>query len=146
MYTGAWDSRSACSSPESGRPHSAPLGRGQGVGACIEQLLAAGLRLWVLTGDKLETAVNIGYACCLLSNAQRRLLVTSETPACAAAEAAGQGHAAEAVLRAEVGLRPDVCRPKSSNQPARDAACNGMKRPGGARSAGNPLSVLYKRG
>jgi P-type E1-E2 ATPase len=28
---------------------------------CIEKLAKAGIKLWVLTGDKMETAVNIGY-------------------------------------------------------------------------------------
>ena len=42
----------------------------QGVPECIERLRAAGLRIWVLTGDKVETAINIGFACSLLSNEQ----------------------------------------------------------------------------
>uniref|UniRef100_A0A1I8J0X5 Phospholipid-transporting ATPase n=1 Tax=Macrostomum lignano TaxID=282301 RepID=A0A1I8J0X5_9PLAT len=37
-----------------------------GVPATINDLLLAGIRIWVLTGDKLETAVNIGYSCRLL--------------------------------------------------------------------------------
>ena len=28
---------------------------------CIDRLAKAGIKLWVLTGDKMETAVNIGY-------------------------------------------------------------------------------------
>ena len=28
----------------------------------------AGIKLWVLTGDKIETAINIGYACKLLDD------------------------------------------------------------------------------
>ena len=28
----------------------------------IAELAAAGINLWVLTGDKVETAINIGYA------------------------------------------------------------------------------------
>jgi P-type E1-E2 ATPase len=28
----------------------------------------AGIKLWVLTGDKIETAVNIGYSCGLLED------------------------------------------------------------------------------
>jgi P-type E1-E2 ATPase len=28
----------------------------------------AGIKVWVLTGDKIETAVNIGYSCRLLNN------------------------------------------------------------------------------
>lgn len=31
-----------------------------GVEGCIEDLKLAGVRLWVLTGDKVETAINIG--------------------------------------------------------------------------------------
>ncbi|OLY84656.1 putative phospholipid-transporting ATPase VA [Smittium mucronatum] len=34
---------------------------------CIASLRAAGIRIWVLTGDKLETAINIGFASNLLS-------------------------------------------------------------------------------
>lgn len=28
----------------------------------------AGIKIWVLTGDKIETAINIGYSCNILSN------------------------------------------------------------------------------
>jgi phospholipid-transporting ATPase len=38
-----------------------------GVPETILKLRAAGIKLWVLTGDKTETAVNIGHACSLLS-------------------------------------------------------------------------------
>lgn len=34
----------------------------------IMALREAGIQVWVLTGDKLETAVNIGYACRLLED------------------------------------------------------------------------------
>jgi phospholipid-transporting ATPase len=37
----------------------------------IEFLRAAGVRIWVLTGDKLETAENIGYSANLLNRAMR---------------------------------------------------------------------------
>ena len=37
-----------------------------GVPETIEMIKKAGVCLWVLTGDKLETAINIGYACRLL--------------------------------------------------------------------------------
>merc|ERR1712078_197919 len=37
-----------------------------GVPQCIELLAGAGIRIWMLTGDKLETAINIGFACSLL--------------------------------------------------------------------------------
>ena len=38
----------------------------EGVPETIEQLHEAGMNVWVLTGDKLETAINIGFACRLL--------------------------------------------------------------------------------
>lgn len=34
-----------------------------GVPEAIDRLARAGLKIWVLTGDKVETAINIGYAC-----------------------------------------------------------------------------------
>lgn len=39
-----------------------------GVPDTIELLGAAGIKLWVLTGDKVETAINIGFSCNLLNN------------------------------------------------------------------------------
>eukprot|EP01061_Rhynchopus_euleeides_P023404 TRINITY_DN380_c0_g1_i2.p1 TRINITY_DN380_c0_g1~~TRINITY_DN380_c0_g1_i2.p1 ORF type:complete len:1306 (+),score=512.63 TRINITY_DN380_c0_g1_i2:726-4643(+) len=40
----------------------------KGVPATIELLRSAGIKVWVLTGDKQETAINIGFACALLNN------------------------------------------------------------------------------
>eukprot|EP00095_Tigriopus_kingsejongensis_P008981 maker-scaffold570_size134912-snap-gene-0.9 protein:Tk08981 transcript:maker-scaffold570_size134912-snap-gene-0.9-mRNA-1 annotation:"phospholipid-transporting atpase id" len=39
-----------------------------GVPETIANLALAGIKLWVLTGDKQETAINIGYSCHLLSD------------------------------------------------------------------------------
>ncbi|CAF0928304.1 unnamed protein product [Rotaria sordida] len=39
-----------------------------GVPQCIERLIQAGIKIWVLTGDKAETAFNIGLSCRLLTN------------------------------------------------------------------------------
>lgn len=33
----------------------------------IEFMKMAGIKVWVLTGDKIETAINIGISCKLLS-------------------------------------------------------------------------------
>jgi P-type E1-E2 ATPase len=33
----------------------------------ISDLQSAGIKIWMLTGDKLETAENIGYSCKLLN-------------------------------------------------------------------------------
>lgn len=37
------------------------------VGETIAALKKAGIKVWVLTGDKVETARNIGYSCKLLT-------------------------------------------------------------------------------
>ena len=38
------------------------------VGQTIYDLRQADVKVWVLTGDKVETAMNIGHACKLLDN------------------------------------------------------------------------------
>ena len=39
-----------------------------GVPQTIANLRKTGIKIWVLTGDKQETAINIGYSCQLLSD------------------------------------------------------------------------------
>ncbi|KAL5723693.1 P-type phospholipid transporter [Ranunculus cassubicifolius] len=51
----------------------------KGVPDCISKLAKAGIKIWVLTGDKLETAVNIGYACSLLRQGMRQVVITLDT-------------------------------------------------------------------
>lgn len=41
-----------------------------GVPETIETLMRAGISIWMLTGDKQETAINIGYSCRLLKSVQ----------------------------------------------------------------------------
>ncbi len=38
------------------------------IGLTIAVLKEAGIKVWVLTGDKIETAINIGFSCNLLNN------------------------------------------------------------------------------
>ncbi|KAL3831113.1 hypothetical protein ACJIZ3_019915 [Penstemon smallii] len=52
----------------------------QGVPECIDKLAQAGIKLWVLTGDKMETAINIGYACSLLRQGMTQITITLESP------------------------------------------------------------------
>ncbi|VDP05844.1 unnamed protein product [Soboliphyme baturini] len=40
----------------------------QGVPECISSLRQAAIKVWVLTGDKIETAVNVSYGCKLFSS------------------------------------------------------------------------------
>ncbi|KAJ8760979.1 hypothetical protein K2173_022017 [Erythroxylum novogranatense] len=53
----------------------------EGVPACIQTLSRAGIKIWVLTGDKLETAINIAYACNLINNEMKQFIISSETDA-----------------------------------------------------------------
>ena len=39
-----------------------------GVSEAIDKLRRAGIKLWMLTGDKRETAINIGYSCRLIKD------------------------------------------------------------------------------
>ncbi|RCK65027.1 Phospholipid-transporting ATPase DNF1 [Candida viswanathii] len=46
-----------------------------GVPDAIQLLAEAGIKLWVLTGDKVETAINIGFSCNLLGNEMKLLVI-----------------------------------------------------------------------
>uniref|UniRef100_A0A0E0AUX3 Phospholipid-transporting ATPase n=1 Tax=Oryza glumipatula TaxID=40148 RepID=A0A0E0AUX3_9ORYZ len=63
----------------------------KGVPECIHKLAQAGIKIWILTGDKLETAVNIGlapyvayvpdnYACNLLRKGMEEVYITLDNP------------------------------------------------------------------
>ncbi|MED6173677.1 putative phospholipid-transporting ATPase 9 [Stylosanthes scabra] len=47
-----------------------------GVPNCIDKLSQAGIKIWVLTGDKMETAINIG----LLREGMKQIIVHLDTP------------------------------------------------------------------
>ncbi|KAJ3164163.1 hypothetical protein HK101_000497 [Irineochytrium annulatum] len=49
-----------------------------GVSDCIETLSNAGIKIWVLTGDKMETAINIGLSCNLLTKDMNLILIRGE--------------------------------------------------------------------
>ncbi|KAI8528726.1 hypothetical protein RHMOL_Rhmol12G0169700 [Rhododendron molle] len=51
-----------------------------GVPECIDKLAQAGIKIWVLTGDKMETAINIGFACSLLREGMTQVIINSEAP------------------------------------------------------------------
>jgi len=50
------------------------------VGRCLKRLAQSGIQTWVLTGDKVQTAIEIGYACNLLNKDTTtvRLLLAKE--------------------------------------------------------------------
>lgn len=45
------------------------------VGETISSLKEAGIHVWVLTGDKIETAINIGFSCKLLNNDMEQVII-----------------------------------------------------------------------
>ncbi|KAG5446249.1 Phospholipid-transporting ATPase IB [Clonorchis sinensis] len=51
----------------------------EGVPETIANLIQAGISVWVLTGDKQETAINIGYSCRLLSPVLDLVTVNTES-------------------------------------------------------------------
>lgn len=52
----------------------------QGVPDAIEMLHKAGIKLWILTGDKLQTAIEIGYSCNLLTNDMEVMIISTDLP------------------------------------------------------------------
>lgn len=50
----------------------------EGVPEAIEKLRRAGMKLWMLTGDKRETAINIGHSCRLIKDYSTVVVLKSE--------------------------------------------------------------------
>ncbi len=42
----------------------------------IASFRQAGIKVWVLTGDKVETAINIGHSCKLLDQSMKQYMIT----------------------------------------------------------------------
>ncbi|KAG7651033.1 putative P-type phospholipid transporter [Arabidopsis thaliana] len=61
-----------------------------GVPDCIDKLAQAGIKIWVLTGDKMETAINIGFACSLLRQDMKQIIINLETPEIQSLEKTGE--------------------------------------------------------
>lgn len=49
-----------------------------GVAEAIEKLRRAGIKMWMLTGDKRETAINIGYSCRLIKDYSTVVILSIE--------------------------------------------------------------------
>lgn len=73
-----------------------------GVPECIDKLAQAGIKIWVLTGDKMETAINIGFACSLLRQGMKQIIISSDTPENKALEKMEDKAAAVTALKASV--------------------------------------------
>ncbi|OCF37231.1 phospholipid-translocating ATPase [Kwoniella heveanensis BCC8398] len=51
----------------------------EGVPDAIATLHRAGIKLWILTGDKLQTAIEIGYSCNLLTNDMEVMIISADS-------------------------------------------------------------------
>ena len=51
----------------------------EGVPDAIATLHKAGIKLWILTGDKLQTAIEIGYSCNLLTNDMEVMIISADS-------------------------------------------------------------------
>ena len=49
------------------------------VDKAIFSMKSAGIKVWVLTGDKIETAINIGFSCKLLNEKMELYLIDAIT-------------------------------------------------------------------
>ncbi|OVA11949.1 Cation-transporting P-type ATPase [Macleaya cordata] len=81
----------------------------EGVPACIETLSRAGIKIWVLTGDKMETAINIAYACSLINNDMKQFIISSETDAIREVEERGDPVEAARFIREAVKQELNKC-------------------------------------
>ncbi|KAJ7956556.1 Phospholipid-transporting ATPase [Quillaja saponaria] len=73
-----------------------------GVPECIDKLAQAGIKIWVLTGDKMETAINIGFSCSLLRQGMKQIIISSETPEAKSLEKVDDKNAAAVAIKASV--------------------------------------------
>ena len=51
----------------------------EGVPDAIQTLHKAGIKLWILTGDKVQTAIEIGFSCNLLSNEMEIMILSADS-------------------------------------------------------------------
>uniref|UniRef100_A0A452VPE3 Phospholipid-transporting ATPase n=1 Tax=Ursus maritimus TaxID=29073 RepID=A0A452VPE3_URSMA len=80
-----------------------------GVPETIAKLRQAGLQIWVLTGDKQETAINIAYACKLLDHDEEVITLNAESQVCRSPCSAPEKTAGNV----SVGFSP-LCPPSTS--------------------------------
>ncbi|KAB1215758.1 Phospholipid-transporting ATPase 3, partial [Morella rubra] len=86
----------------------------EGVPACIETLSRAGIKIWVLTGDKMETAINIAYACNLINNDMKQFIISSETDAIREVEERGDQVEIARFIKEQVKQLKGMCLLESS--------------------------------
>jgi len=58
----------------------------EGVPEAIANLHKAGIKMWILTGDKVQTAIEIGYSCNLLTPDMEVMIISADSPETARAQ------------------------------------------------------------
>lgn len=73
----------------------------EGVPETIESLRQAGIKIWVLTGDKQETAISIGLSCRLLTGDMQQIIINGTSE--------GDCRQLLADAKARYGVKPLIC-------------------------------------
>ena len=50
-----------------------------GVEDTLKKMREAGIKVWMITGDKIETAINIGRSCGLIEQGSTEIIISSES-------------------------------------------------------------------
>uniref|UniRef100_A0A671R8J1 Phospholipid-transporting ATPase n=1 Tax=Sinocyclocheilus anshuiensis TaxID=1608454 RepID=A0A671R8J1_9TELE len=108
-----------------------------GVPETIASLRKAGLQIWVLTGDKQETAINIAYACKLLDPEEEMITLNADSQEACAVLLENSLHYIQAKF---------LCNPQPDPQAARDYAGIHFSSPvGSSASSGHSSPFLVHR-
>ncbi|MQL83085.1 hypothetical protein Taro_015571 [Colocasia esculenta] len=95
-----------------------------GVPECIEKLVQAGIKIWVLTGDKMETAINIGFSCNLLWKEMKLIVITLDKPAVNALEKQGDKESIAKAISEDI--ERQICEAKAEVSLARGSVAFGL--------------------
>ena len=79
-----------------------------GVPDAIADLARAGIKLWVLTGDKEDTAINIGFACKLLRDDMFEAIIRGEWSNAEECQARGVGIECVGTMKTEAQLKDEI--------------------------------------
>lgn len=76
----------------------------------------AGIKIWVLTGDKQETAMNIGFACQLLTDKMEIIVINEDSPAATRDEISRRIMACRKSLNSSSSSETDPNDPSNANE------------------------------
>lgn len=108
-----------------------------GVPEAIEALRQAGIKVWVLTGDKQETAISIGLSCKLLTSDMQQIIINGSS------EEDCKNLLADA--KAKYGVKPSMANKKNLKS-AQDFESNYVEIPNGTKRSNAPQHLAGKEG